>query len=243
MEPFIYVPWYSPQFGKGVWYHPFVPVPVLLPSPPSSPPKMPIDIARTKTPLQALDTRNMPTITKSEIQNLNTENFLQKGKGKFFILLSHCEDDIHKSLKYGIWTSSIEGNQFLNKVFLDHKGTEPIYFFFSVIGSGMFVGFAEMITTVNFNASFNGWYPDFSSLGYFGVRWIFVKDIPYKLVFHVKAQNGESVTQVGDCEEIPKLSGYKLFRVFANTKKFRSLLEDFTYYDTKEESVRLSLIN
>lgn len=243
MEAYIYVPWYSPQFGKGVWYHPYVPVPVLLPSPPTSPPKMPIDIARTKTPLQALDTRNLPTITQAEIQNLNTENFLQKGKGKFFMLLSHCEDDIHKSLKYGIWTASIEGNRELNQKFIEGKGSEPVYLFFSVIGSGMFVGFAEMISSVNFNASFNGWYPDYSSMGYFGVRWIFVKDIPFKSVFRVRGHDGLSVAQYGDCEEIPKFAGFKLFRIFAETKKFKSVLEDFHYYDAKEETVRLSIIH
>jgi hypothetical protein len=242
MEPFIYVPWYSPQFGKGVWYNHYIPVPILLPTP-SSPDKPVTDIARTKTPLQALDTRNMPPITEAEVKQLNTERFLEKNKGKFFVVLAHCEDDIHKSLKYGIWTSSVKGNQILNQVFQTCKGIEPVYLFFSVIGSQMFVGFAEMISAVNFSISFNGWYPDFSNLGIFGVRWIFVKDLPFQNVFHVKVARGLSVTQAGDCQEVPKYAAFKLFRLFADMKNFRSVLEDFKYYDSKEEVVRSSLSN
>src|SRR5574343_55660 len=116
MEPF-YVPWYSPQFGKGVWYHPFIPVPMFYNAQEPNPPPSELNIARTKTPLQALDTRNMPSITEAEIKNLNTETFIDKNKGKFYVVLAKCEDDIHKSLKYGIWTSDAKGNQVLNQVY------------------------------------------------------------------------------------------------------------------------------
>lgn len=242
MEPF-YVPWYSPQFGKGVWYHPYIPVPMFFHAQEENTTPSEVNIARTKTPLQALDTRNMPSITEAEIKNLNSESFIDKNKGKFFVLLAKCEDDIHKSLKYGIWTTDVTGNQTLNQVFRTCKGVEPVYLFFSVAGSGMFVGVAEMISAVNFSISFNGWYPDYSNLGIFGVRWIFVKDIPFKKAFHVKITRGVSVTQANDCQELPKFAGFKLFRIFADLKNFRSVLEDFKYYDVKEEVVRSNLTN
>ena len=235
----LYVPWYSPQFCKGVWYHPFYPVPMLLPS--ESPSSK--DIARAQTPLQALDVRNIPPITPAEIANLNSDTVLPaKNQGKFFVVLSQCEDDIHKSLKYGIWTTTHEGNYILNNTFVACKGQDAIYLFFSVMGSGMFVGVAEMISHVNFSASFNGWYPDFSNLGYFSVRWIFVKDISFCKIKFIKLHQGLSIITAADCQEIPRFAASKLLKVFAESKHFKSLLEDFDYYNRKEEVVLSSLV-
>ena len=37
----------------------------------------------------------------------------------FFIIKSFTEEDVHKAVKYGIWSSTAAGNQILNKAFLD----------------------------------------------------------------------------------------------------------------------------
>ena len=235
----LFVPWYSPQFCKGVWYHPFYPVPELQPS--ESPNSK--EIARAQTPLQALDTRNIPSITSSEIENLNSDNIaLQTNNARFFIIVAQCEDDIHKSLKYGIWTSSRSGNELLNKAFLSSKDQEKIYLYFSVIGSGMFVGVAEMISSVNFNVSFNGWYPDFSNLGYFSVRWIFVKDISFNQVKFIKLPKGSIFHNIIDCYEIFRPAACKLLKIFTQARRFKSILQDFEYYNRKEEIVLSSLV-
>jgi YT521-B-like domain len=236
----LYVPWYSPQFCKGVWYHPFYPVPTLS-EPEASTPK---DLLRPMTPIQALDTKKMPHITSSELKllNTNTNSFIQKNKGKFFIMLAQCEDDIHKSLKYGIWTSGYEGNWKLNSAFSSSVNIEPVYLFFSVIGSDMFVGVAEMISNVNFSASFNGWYPDYSNLGYFRVRWVLVKDIPFNKIEFIKLPKGKPINTAIDTQEIPRQVAYKLLKVFNEARTFKSLLEDFEYYNRKEEIVLSSLV-
>ena len=240
MDSYVYVPWYSPQFCKGVWYHNYVPVPVLKPESPND-----LEIMRAKTPLQALDTKNLPSITSPELRSLNsyTYNSVPKNKGKYFVMLSACEDDIHKSLKYGIWTSTHEINNALHDLFMHLEGREPIYLFFSVYGSQMFVGFAEMISPVNFSASFNGWYPNFSNLGYFSVRWIYVKDISFSKVKHIKTYQGIPIAQAADCQEIPRAAALKVIKIFAETKQFRSVLEDFKYYDAKEQIVLSTLAN
>jgi YTH domain-containing family protein len=240
MDSFVYVPWYSPQFCKGVWYHNYVPVPVLMPENAGG-----AELGRTKTPLQALDTTHLPSITSPELQSLNTTEFelFFRGKGKFIVMLSACEDDIHKSLKYGIWTSTPECNHFLHTLFLANRQNEPIYMFFSVFGSEMFVGMAEMISAVNFNASFNGWYPEFSNPGYFSVRWIYVKDIAFGKVKHIRIYQGQPITKAGDCQDVPRNAALKLTRIFAETKQFRSVLEDFKYYDDKEKVVLSTLDN
>lgn len=84
---------------------------------------------------------------------------------RYFVIKSYTEDDVHKSLKYEIWSSTDPGNKRLDKAFKETAGRGPIYLFFSVNAryvnplvkarspfiyflSGHFCGMAEMITPV-----------------------------------------------------------------------------------------------
>lgn len=64
------------------------------------------------------------------------------------MIKSYTEDDVHKSLKYEIWSSTDPGNKRLDKAFKENAGRGPIYLFFSVNASGHFCGMAEMLTPV-----------------------------------------------------------------------------------------------
>lgn len=55
---------------------------------------------------------------------------------KFFIIKSYGEDNVHKSIKYGIWASTPNGNKKLNTAYHEAKEkswTCPIFLLFSVI--------------------------------------------------------------------------------------------------------------
>jgi len=67
---------------------------------------------------------------------------------RYFVIKSYTEDDVHKSLKYEIWSSTDPGNKRLDKAFKETAGRGPIYLFFSVNASGHFCGMAEMLTQV-----------------------------------------------------------------------------------------------
>jgi len=64
---------------------------------------------------------------------------------KLFIMRSNCEDDVHKGIKYGIWTSTPKSNEFLNNLYEEctPKGI-PIYLFFSVVRSGQFIAVGQL---------------------------------------------------------------------------------------------------
>ncbi|KAK9286954.1 hypothetical protein L1049_015362 [Liquidambar formosana] len=71
---------------------------------------------------------------------------------KFYVIKSYNEDNIHRCVKYDVWSSTPNGNKKLDAAFHDAevKASEtgkncPIFLFFSVNGSGQFVGLAEMI--------------------------------------------------------------------------------------------------
>ncbi|KAG6434176.1 hypothetical protein SASPL_105798 [Salvia splendens] len=85
--------------------------------------------------------------------NYNLQEFeAEYDSAKFFVIKSYSEDDIHKCIKYDVWSSTRNGNKKLDAAFREAsaKMTEagkkcPVFLFFSVNGSGQFVGVAEMI--------------------------------------------------------------------------------------------------
>lgn len=48
------------------------------------------------------------------------------------MIKSYTEDDVQKSLKYEIWSSTDPGNKRLDKAFKENAGRGAIYLFFSV---------------------------------------------------------------------------------------------------------------
>lgn len=65
------------------------------------------------------------------INTLTNHSFLVL-QARFFVIKSYTEDDVHKSLKYEIWSSTDPGNKRLDKAFKENAGRGPIYLFFSV---------------------------------------------------------------------------------------------------------------
>lgn len=58
------------------------------------------------------------------------QSFQSVPEARYFVLKSLDEDNIHKSIKYKIWCSTMKGNQKLQKVFREAEGKYPIYLFF-----------------------------------------------------------------------------------------------------------------
>lgn len=64
---------------------------------------------------------------------------VEYANAKFFVIKSYSEDDVHKSIKYNVWSSTPNGNKKLNAAYEDAKRTAagdlrdcPIFLFFSV---------------------------------------------------------------------------------------------------------------
>lgn len=66
---------------------------------------------------------------------------------KFFVIKSYSEDNIIMSIKYNKWSSTQNGNEKLNKAFVENN-KQDIYLFFSVNASGQFLGVAKMTSEV-----------------------------------------------------------------------------------------------
>jgi len=156
---------------------------------------------------------------------------------KFFVIKSFMEEDVHKAMKYQVWSSTPEGNHRLNDAYMKSKDEKiPVFLLFSVNGSRQFVGIARMTSEVNFTDKCNHWVQDEKWMGKFKLEWIFIKDIPNREFRHIIIPSNENkpVTNMRDAQEVPYEQGMTVFRVFKNYKADTSVLDEFEHYDNDE---------
>ncbi|KAL2922259.1 YTH domain-containing family protein 2 [Bienertia sinuspersici] len=174
----------------------------------------------------------------------NKDDFLvDYVNAKFFVIKSYSEDDVHKSIKYNVWSSTPNGNKKLSVAYEDAQkiGTGkprgcPIFLFFSVNASGQFCGVAEMIGPVDFDKDMDFWQQDKWS-GSFPVKWHIIKDVPNPTFRHIILENNEHkpVTNSRDTQEIMHKQGLEMLKLFRNYSSKTSLLDDFMYYENRQK--------
>jgi hypothetical protein len=174
----------------------------------------------------------------------NKDDFpLEYSNAKFFVIKSYSEDDVHKSIKYNVWSSTPNGNKKLNTAYEDaqviaagNRKACPIFLFFSVNASGQFCGVAEMTGPVNFHKDMDFWQQDKWS-GSFPVKWHFIKDLPNPNFRHVILENNENkpVTNSRDTQEIRFKKGVEMLKIFKNYTSKTSLFDDFMYYENRQK--------
>ncbi|BAB02737.1 unnamed protein product [Arabidopsis thaliana] len=173
----------------------------------------------------------------------NKEDFsIEYSDARFFVIKSYSEDDVHKSIKYGVWSSTLNGNKKLQSVYEDaqriatEKSREcPIFLFFSVNSSGLFCGVAEMTGPVSFDRDMDFWQQDKWS-GSFPVKWHIIKDVPNSYFRHIILHNNENkpVTNSRDTQEIILKQGLEVLKLFKHHAEKTSLLDDFMYYEDRQ---------
>lgn len=173
----------------------------------------------------------------------NKDDFpLDYNDAKYFVIKSYSEDDIHKSIKYNVWSSTPHGNKKLQSAYEDaqkivareHRPC-PIFLFFSVNASGQFCGVAEMIGPVDFLKDMDFWQQDKWS-GSFPVKWHFIKDVSNSSFRHIILENNENkpVTNSRDTQEILFKQGLEMLKIFKNHSSKTSILDDFLYYENRQ---------
>lgn len=167
----------------------------------------------------------------------NPKDFNLNPKGaRFFIIKSYSEDDIHRSIKYSIWCSTDHGNKRLDAAYREREGKGPVYFLFSVNGSGHFCGMAQMMSPVDYSATSNVWAQD-KWKGQMEVKWIYVKDVPNSQLRHIRLENNENkpVTNSRDTQEVPPEKGKQVLKIIHNYRHTTSIFDDFIHYEKRQE--------
>jgi len=173
---------------------------------------------------------------RSENQYNPRELTLDLKNARYFVIKSYSEDDIHRSIKYNIWTSTEHGNKRLNEAWNDSNKKGPIYLVYSVNGSGHFCGVAEMNSGVDTNICTGVWSQD-KWKGKFDVKWVYVKDVPNNQLRHIKLENNDNkpVTNSRDTQEVPRDKGMQLMRIIHDYKHSTSIFDDFGHYEKRQD--------
>ena len=159
----------------------------------------------------------------------------------FYVIKSFSEEDVHKSIKYGVWSSSKNGNQTLTNSFNLAKGKGGnVYLFFSCNGSGRFVGVARMKTQCDNEKYFEYWTQDEKWPGLFEVEWLFIKDVPFRefknIIITMKDGETKPISNSRDCQEIPFTYAKTMIEIFENYQNTNTILEHFEYYDNRQDN-------
>lgn len=164
----------------------------------------------------------------------------------FFVIKSYSEDDIHKSIKYCVWTSTPNGNKKLDGAYQDahertnEKGSKcPVFLLFSVNASGQFCGLAEMSGRVDFNKNMDFWHQD-KWTGCFPVKWHIIKDIPNSQFRHILLENNDNkpVTNSRDAQEVNFPQGIEMLNIFKNYSAMTSIMDDFEFYEGRQKAMQ-----
>ncbi|KAF6143870.1 hypothetical protein GIB67_009851 [Kingdonia uniflora] len=181
------------------------------------------------------------TITADSRNELyNRSDFVIDHKdSKFFIIKSYSEDNVHKSIKYGVWASTPNGNKKLDAAYREANEKQeacPVFLLFSVNASAQFCGVAEMVGPVDFDKSVDYWQQDKWS-GQFSVKWHIVKDVPNSHFRHIILENNDNkpVTNSRDTQEVKLDQGLEMLKIFKNYESDTSILDDFEYYEDRQK--------
>jgi len=177
--------------------------------------------------------------------DINTKNANLHEKvdsnSKFFVIKSFSEEDVHKSIKYGVWSSSKNGNLTLSNAFqMTKEKNGNVYLFFSCNGSGRYVGVARMKTSCDENRTFEFWTQDGKWTGLFDVEWLFIKDVPFKefkeIIITMKDGEIKPISNARDTQEIPFEQAKTMLEKISNYQNSNTILEHFEFYDMRQEN-------
>ncbi|XP_065863942.1 YTH domain-containing protein ECT4 isoform X1 [Euphorbia lathyris] len=183
------------------------------------------------------------SITKICDESYNQLDFVTEYKdAKFFIIKSYSEDNVHKSIKYGVWASTPNGNRKLDAAYREAKEKQepwPVFLLFSVNASAQFCGVAEMVGPVDFDKSVDYWQQDKWS-GQFPVKWHIIKDVPNSQFRHIVLENNDNkpVTNSRDTQEVKLEQGIEMLSIFKNYETDMSILDDFDFYEDRQKAMQ-----
>jgi hypothetical protein len=169
------------------------------------------------------------------LKYVNLPHRLEDFKGaSFFIIRSKKLDDIHKSMKYGVWTSSSFNNNKFNSAY---RKNENVYFIFTSLTKNFFVGLARMVGEVDLNREFAYWGEIGRWRGLCRIEWVFARDLLFSQISQLQ-QNGSYIDELKDGCEISWDNANTMMSLFIQNSKASSVLQSFPHLDSRELKVR-----
>jgi len=194
---------------------------------------------------RAKDYSNLKSIVQAfpHLESINDPNFNTdtiSSDAHFYILRSSNDDNIHKAIKYHIWSTTNSGKAILRKSWQEFEKQQKIpeiYLIFTVVSSNQFVGVAKMSSNINDSETFRYWWEPCKWFGTFNLQWIFVKDVHHSKFENIKEEN-TPVTNLKDGTKINAIAGRQILNIFKNSPNKPSIFEYFDYMDRREDYIR-----
>jgi hypothetical protein len=169
----------------------------------------------------------------------------QPSHSRFFVIKSYTEEDLHKAVKYLLWSSTTRGNLILDAAYRDVEEIRrenedreaEVYLFFSVNKSKHFQGVARITGPVDHSAHHTDlWRQSAKWPGSISIEWVTIKDVPNNQFIHIENPLNENkpACQGRDCQEIYPKTGEKMLTVFRTYVAASKLFDDFMFYDEQE---------
>lgn len=154
------------------------------------------------------------------------------------MIRSGNDDNIHKAIKYGVWTTTYKNKNKLEEYWEEYekKGVDT-YLFFSAVKSGHFEGVARLVSGYH-EETFPFWWENQHGKfkGHFDIEWLYIKDITYRHFEGLKNLEDEDVTKSRDCDELSQDTTNRMLAIFQNYSKNKSIFSSFQFFDEREQN-------
>lgn len=164
-----------------------------------------------------------------------------------FVARSSTYDDIHKAMKYGVWSSTLERNRSLDTAFrAAREAGKRVLLFFRSVKDDVFCGVAEVVSGYIEEQKFGLWWEDDKYKGIFNIRWVFVKNVPLtgemlrRLAMTAKrGEESRNVAALRDGDQLKEGEKVFLLDVFARLAYdyANSVLYYFGTFDRREDGL------
>lgn len=163
-----------------------------------------------------------------------------KKNSTYFIIKSFNIENIHKAIKYGVWSTTYSGNILFDKAYsLAQSRNADVYLFFSTNSTFAFQGIARLKSKFQ-SKSYNFWkgsdkYKSFN--GSFMLDWLIIKDVPNATLDKIqinnipfsKLRNG---VEINEHDALSAVSVYESFYYCSSL-----VLSDFMRLDFEEKQM------
>lgn len=179
------------------------------------------------------------------LKNINKDstNINNYKNSEFYIMRSTMPDDIHKAMKYGVWTSTPEHNKILSSAFVrgQNEGFRVILFF-RVVSENNLLGAAEIVSDFEEDVENDFWWNKIKWKGVFRLNWLFVGDINIGSLEQM--ERGKYLYELTDCSKLGKINGFFLLEYFKCVRyEFeKSLFKHFVVFDQREDFLMKSRV-
>jgi len=179
--------------------------------------------------------------TFSPLKGLNPAKPPQTDRAEFILIRSQTWEDVHKALKYGVWTSSERNNSFIQHAWEEaQKANIPVYLIFAIVEDQEFAGVAEMTSPLDMSEDFLYWFEGHKYRGLLLLKWHYLCDRPFKNLLHIKSDS-TPLPLLRDCSRLTPEAGREVISYYANLperKHCGTILGDFEFMDAREKRIR-----